>query len=205
MVPYSASIDAFNNAHTPKGLLTIRGGDHGSPVRPSGIAFSSVVRTTVGFFNRYLKDQSGGVADLASDVSKGSTTLTFAYQPGQNTQLTAPGSITRHRQATIEPTRNLVDGQTLRVHWKGFAPGLSVNILECSTSPPTAANDCDLHTAKLLQADPTGSGSLPFQIHTGSVGSGTCSASHPGCVVVVNEGGSEATSDSVIVPVSFAP
>jgi dienelactone hydrolase len=205
VVPYSSSIDAFNNAHAPKGLLTIRGGDHGSPVRPSGIAFPSVVRTTVGFFNRYLKDQTGGVADLASDLSKGSTTLTFAYQPKQNMQLTVPKSIARHRQATIEPSQSLVDGQTLRVHWGGFAPGVSVNILECSKSPPTAANDCDLQTAKLLQADPTGSGSLPFQIHTGTVGAGACSASHPGCVVVVNEGGSAATSASVIVPVSFAP
>jgi dienelactone hydrolase len=204
-VPYSSSIIAFNSAHAPKGLLTIRGGDHGSPVRASGIAFPSVVRTTVGFFNRYLKGQSGGVADLASDVSEGNTTLTFAYQPGQNVQLPVPGTIARHRAATVEPVQHLVDGQILRVDWKGFAPGVSVNVLECSKSPPTAADDCDLQTAKLLQADPTGSGSLQFPIHTGTVGAGTCSASHPGCVVVVNEGGSQATSASVIVPVSFAP
>jgi dienelactone hydrolase len=205
VVPYVSSIDAFNSAMAPKGLLTIEGGDHGSPVRQSGKAFASVVLTTVGFFDRYLKDQSGGVADLASDVRRGVTTLTFVYRSGQNIHLAAPRSITRYRQATLSPSRDLVDGQNLQVTWKGFAPGVSLNVLECSKSPPTAAGDCDLQTAKLLQADPNGFGTLPFQIHTGTVGSGMCSASHAGCVVVVNEGGSMAASSSVIIPVSFTP
>ena len=205
VVPYVSSIDAFNSAMAPKGLLTIDGGDHGSPVRQSGNAFASVVRTTVGFFGRYLKGHSGGVADLASDVSRGATTLTFVYRSGQKVHLAAPRSIARHRQATVTPSRDLVDGQNLQVAWKGFAPGVSLNVLECSTSPPTAASDCDLQTAKLLQADPNGFGTLPFQIHTGTVGTGTCSANHAGCVVVVNEGGSIAASSSVIIPVSFTP
>jgi len=204
VVPYVSSIDAFNSAMAPKGLLTIEGGDHGSPVRQNGKAFASVVRTTVGFFDRYLKAQSGGVTDLASDVSRSRTTLTFVYRAGQNVHLAAPRSISRHRQATVSPSGDLADGQSLQVTWKGFAPGVSVNVLECSKSPPTAAGDCDLQTAKLLQADPNGFGTLPFQIHSGTVGSGMCSASHPGCVVVVNEGGSMASSSSVIIPVSFA-
>jgi fermentation-respiration switch protein FrsA (DUF1100 family) len=205
VVPYSSSIDAFNGAGAPKGLLTVQGGDHGSPVRPTGKAFPSVVRTTVGFFDRYLKNQTEGVANLTSDVSKGATSLTFVFQPAQNVHLAVPPSIARHRQATLTPSQHLVDGQNLQVAWKGFAPGVAVNILQCSTSPPTAASDCDLQTAKLLQADPSGSGSLRFQIHTGTVGTGTCSASRPGCVVVVNEGVSLAPSALVIIPVSFAP
>ncbi|HLM96931.1 MAG TPA: neocarzinostatin apoprotein domain-containing protein [Acidimicrobiales bacterium] len=204
-VPYSASIDAFNSAKAPKGLLTIRGGDHDSPVRPTGKPFPSVVRTTVGFFDRYLKQQSTGVADLASDASRGATILAFEYRPGQHVYLAAPPTVARNRRATVSPSRGLVDGQTLQVTWNGYAPGVSVNVLECSKSPPTAAGDCDLQTAKLLQPDPKGYGSLAFAIHTGAVGTGTCSATHPGCVVVVNEGGSLAPTSSVITPVSFAP
>ena len=204
-VPYGASVDAFNSAVAPKGLLTIRGGDHGSPVLPTGKAFPSVVRTTVGFFDRYLKGQSTGAADLASDVSRGITTLTFAYRPGQHVHLAAPPVVTRDRRATVSPSRDLADGQTLQVTWSGYAPGVSVNVLECSKSPPTAAGDCDLQTAKLLQPDPNGYGSLAFVVHTGAVGTGMCSATQPGCVVVVNEGGSTAPTSSVITPVSFAP
>jgi hypothetical protein len=205
VVPYVSSIDAFNSAMPPKGLLTIQGGDHGSPVFQNGKAFQSVVNTTLGFFDRYLKGESGGLTDLASDVRKGVTKLTFVYRAEQNVHLAAPPSITRHRQATVTPSQALVDGQSLQVTWKGFAPGVALNVLECSTSPPTAANDCDLQTAKLFQPDPNGFGSLPFQIHAGTVGSGTCSASHPGCVVVVNEGGSMSSSSSAIIPIFFAP
>jgi len=204
-VPFGASVDAFDGAKAPKGLLTIRGGDHDSPVRPTGRAFPSVVSTTIGFFDRYLKGQSTGAADLASDATRGVTILAFEYRPGQHVFVAAPPTVTRNRQATVSPSRGLVDGQTLQVTWNGFAPGVSVNVLECSKSPPTAAGDCDLQTATLLQPDPKGYGSLAFEIHTGTVGTGVCSASHPGCVVVVNEGGSTAPSSSVITPISFAP
>jgi len=206
VVPYVSSIDAFNSAHPPKGLLTVVGGGHDSPVVPTGRAFPSVVRTTIGFFNHYLKGENNGDADLATDVTKGATTLTFVSDPEQDVHLSAPPTPSRHRRATVTPTQHLANGTTLHVTWSGFSPGVAINILQCSTSPPTQASDCDLHTAKLGQPDPRGSGSLRFTVHTGAVGSGICSAGlSKDCVVVVNEGGSLAATSSVISPVSFGP
>ena len=80
-----------------------------------------------------------------------------------------------------------------------------MNILECSKSPPTEATDCDLTAgrADILEKDPTGTGSLPFTVTTGPVGTGICDATHRGCVVVVNQGGSLAPAASAIVPITF--
>jgi hypothetical protein len=84
---------------------------------------------------------------------------------------------------------------------------VSVNVLECSKPvPPTQATDCDLTAgaADILEKDPTGTGSLPFTVTAGPVGSGLCGATHPGCVIVVNQGGSLSPSASAIVPISFS-
>jgi hypothetical protein len=105
--------------------------------------------------------------------------------------------------ATVTPSQGLHNAQSVTVSWSGYAPGVSVNILECSKSPPTQATDCDLHDADILHPDPTGTGSLSFTVTTGTVGSGVCDAAHTGCVVVINQGGSLVPSASVIVPISF--
>ena len=56
LVTYEASVDVFNEAKAPKGVLTIEEGDHGAPLDPSGAAFGTVVETTTDFFDAYLKD-----------------------------------------------------------------------------------------------------------------------------------------------------
>ena len=55
LVTYDASVDVFNDASAPKGLLTIDGGDHGAPLDPSGDGFEAIVATTTDFFDGYLK------------------------------------------------------------------------------------------------------------------------------------------------------
>jgi hypothetical protein len=205
-VPYVSSVDVFNRARAPKGLLTIIGGNHDSPVNPSGPAFADVVRTTIDFFDRYLKGQTAALTRLEHDARKPTTTLTFVARPGRAVLLPVPTTVASGTlQATVTPSQGLTDAQSVTVSWHGYAPGVSVNILECSKSPPTQATDCDLTAgqADILEADPTGTGSLPFTVTTGTVGSGVCDASHPGCVIVVNQGGSLAPSASAIVPISF--
>jgi hypothetical protein len=91
------------------------------------------------------------------------------------------------------------------VTWTGYTPGVSVNILQCSKSPPRSATDCDLHSAKLLQPDPTGTGTVTLVVRTTLTGAGPCDAAHPGCVIAVNQGGSLDASATVIIPISFAP
>jgi dienelactone hydrolase len=206
-VPYVSSVDVFNAANAPKGLLTVIGGDHGSPVSPAGPAFAGIVRTTIDFFDRYLKGDAAAASRLATDAQQGATTLTFDGSPGTQVTVPTPSTVaaSNHLQATAVPTQGLTDGQAVTVQWRGYAPGVSVNVLQCSKSPPTSATDCDLHSAKLLQPDPAGNGSVSLVVHTTLVGAGTCDAAHPGCVIAVNQGGSLSASATVIIPISFAP
>jgi len=202
-VPYVSSVDVFNAARAPKGLLTIIGGNHDSPVNPAGPAFADVVAATTDFFDRYLKGQAQALGRLQTSAEKGRTTLVFVAHPGRHVVLPVPTTVIGNLRATVTPTQNLTDGQTVTVAWSGYAPNVSVNVLQCSASPPTEATQCDLHGADILQPDPTGSGQVTLHVTTGAVGSGTCDATHPGCVIVVNEGGSLAPAASAIVPISF--
>jgi predicted dienelactone hydrolase len=208
-VPYVSSIDAFNGASAPKGLLTVEGGNHDSPVTPTERAFPSVVRTTVDFFDRYLKGEAAADGRLvggshAVDAERNATTLTFVAKPGTKARLPVPPTIARTLRATVSPTQGLSDGQVVTVSWEGFAPDIAVNILECSVVPPTTASDCNLQTATLLHPDPQGAGSLPFVVHTGLSGTGVCDATHPQCAVVINQGGSLSAAATVSTPISFA-
>jgi hypothetical protein len=209
-----SSIDAFNGASAPKGLLTVEGGNHDSPVTPTDTAFPSVVRTTIDFFDRYLKGEKPAVGRLVTTGGSGSqpadsqakaTKLIFVATPGTKATLPVPKTVKRNLRATVAPTKGLTDGQSVTISWEGFAPGVAVNILQCSVSPPTMASDCNLNTATVLHPDPQGSGSLQFVVHTGPSGSGTCDATHPGCVVVINQGGSLTPAATVARPISFAP
>jgi fermentation-respiration switch protein FrsA (DUF1100 family) len=202
-VPYVSSVDVFNAARAPKGLLTVTGGNHDSPVNPSGAAFGSVVRATTDFFDRYLRGTGPALGRLEHDARKGVTTLTFVAEPGRHVTLPVPKTVIGHLQATVTPTTGLSNGQAVTVSWTGYTPGQSVNVLECSKSPPTQATDCDLSNAVILHPDPTGTGSVSLSVVTGAVGSGVCDASHPGCTLVVNQGGSLDPSASVITPISF--
>ncbi|HEY7947221.1 MAG TPA: neocarzinostatin apoprotein domain-containing protein [Acidimicrobiales bacterium] len=203
-VPYVSSVDVFNAASTPKGLLTVKGGDHDSPVNPSGAAFPSVVAATTDFFDRYLRGETAALGRLQHDARRGLTILHFATQGGRSVKLPVPKTVVGHLQATVVPSTGLANGQAVTVSWQGYAPGVSLNVLECSKSPPTQATDCDLTNAAIGHADPTGAGSLSFAVTTGAVGSGVCDATHPGCVIVVNQGGSLEPSASAITPISFA-
>ncbi len=203
-VPYVSSVDVFNASHGPEGLLTIKGGEHDSPVNPSGPAFPSVVAATTDFFDRYLRGETAALDRLEHDARRGLTTLTFVSQRGRKVTLPVPKTVIGHLQATVTPSSGLANGQAVTVSWKGYAPGVSINVLECSKSPPTQATDCDLTNAALLHADPNGTGTLSFTVTTGAVGSGICDATHPGCVVVVNQGGSLQLSATAITPISFA-
>lgn len=202
-VPYASSIRVFNDAPAPKGLLTIDPGNHGSPVQPDP-GFDNVVRATTDFYDLYLKGDRGALDRLRADATSPVTKLVFVAGRGEHVTLPTPTTAPGHLRATVSPNGNLTDGATVLVSWVGYRPGVPLNVLQCSKSPPTGATDCDLHTAALSVRDPQGSGTLLFVVHTGAVGAGVCDAAHPRCAVVVNEGGSSVPSASVVVPVTFA-
>jgi fermentation-respiration switch protein FrsA (DUF1100 family) len=203
-VPYSSSVDAFNSAHPPKGLLTILGGGHGSPVDQTGPEFATIVDVTVSFFDLYLKHDAAARPVLQSSSPSSGTRLVFAFDAKHNLTLPVPKGPGGKLHASATPSQGLTDGETVTVVWSGYDPKSSLNIIECSSSLPTSANDCDLTTAKLLLADPKGAGSIPFVVHTGPIGTGTCDAAHDTCVIVVNQGGSTASSANTLLHISFA-
>ncbi|HXW34408.1 MAG TPA: neocarzinostatin apoprotein domain-containing protein [Acidimicrobiales bacterium] len=204
VVPYASSVEVFDAAQAPKGLLTIKGGGHGSPVDPSGPAFATVVSTTIAFFNAYLKGSTAAAQFLDRDPATRVTTLKFVSMKGESAYIPIPTTVTGHLRASVKPSSNLTDGEFVTVSYSGYQPGVSINVLQCSTSPPTQASDCDLHFAKVLQPDPTGRGSISLQVHTGTIGTGTCGPTGHNCVVAVNQGGSLQPSATVEVPISFA-
>ena len=68
VVPYAAGRRAFADAVAPKFFVTLLGADHGRPF-VGGIdpAAAVVVRTTLDFFDRYLRARDDGLARLRRD------------------------------------------------------------------------------------------------------------------------------------------
>ena len=195
----------FDYAKSPKGLVTITDGDHGAPVKVAGPAGSSVVRTTTDFFDAYLEGNRVARKRIASDGEQGVTSVRFVSKPGATVRIATQPKQVRDLKATVTPRTGLTNGQVVTVKWSGFTPGATINIVQCSSHVPGDATACDLKTGKILQPNPTGSGSLPLDIVVGPVGNGICDAAHPVCDVVVNDGGSLDPAASLRIRIKFAP
>lgn len=199
-VPYNEAVEVFNRARGPKGLLTIKGGDHGSAAGPS------VYRPTTDFFAVYLKGNAAARNHLPGD-GQGVDKMLYISKPGSTeTASTLPTpKLDLHAKAT--PSTNLTDGQAVTVTWRGYTPGKAITILECSPGDRQLSNSaaCDFTHADLLQPNPTGEGSLTLQISKGKVGTGICDASHKGCFILVDNASSTDPTKNVFLPISFAP
>jgi dienelactone hydrolase len=204
-IAYDASVEVFNRAKSPKGLVTITDGDHGAPVSASGPAFASVVRTTTDFFDAYLEGNRPSLERIASDGDPGVTSVRFVSKPGARVTIATQPKQIRALAATVTPRTGLTNGQVVTVKWSGYTPGATINIVQCSSHVPGDAAACDIKAGKILQPNPTGSGSLPLDIVVGPVGTGICDATHPACDVVVNDGGSLDPAASLRIRIKFAP
>lgn len=99
-VPYQAGRNAYTAAQSPKFLLTFIGAGHVSPFlggdNPQAVALK---KATVDFWNRYLKGDKQGLAQLRTDASvPGATTLeeqlgaaSPARTPASTTATSRPG------------------------------------------------------------------------------------------------------------------
>ena len=72
LLPYVGGRRIYANAEEPKFLLTILGGDHGSPYsgRTDAAGAAVVVAATIDFFDAYLKGRPDGVSRLRADTDK---------------------------------------------------------------------------------------------------------------------------------------
>jgi hypothetical protein len=204
LVPYDASVDVFNRARSPKGLVTIPGGDHGAPIAPTGPAFESIVAATTDFFDGYVKGDRPARRRIAGHAEEGVTEIRFVTKRGKKVTIPTTPREQRDLKATVTPRRDLVNGQHVTVEWSGFTPGKTINIVQCSSKVNGDAAACDLQTGYILQPNPTGEGSIELPIVTGTVGTGVCDAEHE-CDIVINDAGSLDPDASVRVTVTFAP
>ena len=204
-LPYREAIVMFNDARGPKGLLTIEGGSHADAAGNSASSATSVYRSTTDFFSAYLRGSRAALARLPTDARRGVTTLHFDPQPGSSETIATLPVPELHLRASVQPTKDLVNGQVVTVRWSGYTPGTVVNVLECVAGhlSSKSASACSLTHARVLVLDPTGRGSLQLEMVEGPVGTGVCDARHPGCVVVVNDASSTDPGASVEIPVSF--
>jgi fermentation-respiration switch protein FrsA (DUF1100 family) len=206
LVPYRSAVLVFDQARGPKGLLTIRGGSHQSAAGLSPSSGDEVVRTTTDFLDTYLRHDTATIARIRVDGAGSVTSVTFDATAGSSSRLPVPPAPVVHLHAQVTPDSGLTGGKTVTVRWSGYTPGKVVNVLECSKVDIAAANSsgCDFSNAKILRPDPTGSGSLTMQVVEGAVGDGTCDASS-GCSIIVNNSSSTDPSQTVVLPISFAP
>jgi predicted esterase len=206
LIPYSGAVAVFNGARGPKGLLSIKGGDHESAAALSATSAPGVLRTSTDFFDKYLRGDHAALVDLATAGQRGATTMRFDAKPGSTATITTLPPPKLNLRASVTPSTNLTNGETVIVRWNGYTAGKVVNILECNASNIhlTSSAGCSFTHARILTPDPTGHGTQTLQIVEGPVGNGTCDTAHPGCYVAVNNASSTAPDASVKVTISFA-
>ena len=205
LLPYTLAIGMFNAARGPKGLVTVEGGDHESAAGLVASSSSSVLRATTDFFSAYLGNDRTALAHIAGDGQRGVTAVRFAPKHGSTATIPLPPTPKRDLHAAAAPSTDLMDGQEVTVRWSGYTPGKVVNILQCAPTvvQSNSSSACDFANAKILTPDPAGHGSVQLKVVTGTVGSGVCNSSHPGCLIVVNDASSTAPTASVRIPISF--
>ncbi len=206
LIPYRDAVIVFDQARGPKALLTVHGGGHESAAAAEPASSTSVLRSTVDFFDAYLRHDGAAERRLPHDVRPGVTSLDYSPATGARTQLAVPALPAVHLEASVTPSTGLHDGETVTVRWSGYTAGKVVNLLECSHVDLATASSsgCDFSNARILHIDPTGRGSLTMKVATGAVGDGVCDASHS-CFVIVNDDSATAPSFSREVPITFAP
>ena len=204
LIAYNQAVDVFNQLDPPKGLLTLDHSDHTGWLVPTDPAFDVVVHATLDFLDAELRGDRAALARLPDDQVPGVATMHWAGdESAVVTVETAPQPAT-NRMASLSSGDGLRDGQTVTVTWSGFLPGKAVNIVQSAGNGPNGAAACDITGGRILQADPTGEGSLDLVVHTGAVGTGVCDASTP-CTIVINDAGLQDEHASIRIPITFAP
>lgn len=205
LIPFEESVRVFNAVEAAKGIVTLNDIGHTEFLVPSGHGFDSVANSIVDFFRVHLRNDP--IAEdrlLAGTVYDTVAELLYSATGGADVSLPLPPPIT-NRVASVDPSINLIDGQSVTVAWRNFIAGNTINIVQCSQGGTGGNEVCSFDNAQILQPNPTGEGSLQLQVLTGNVGSGVCDASTDDCVVVINDGGLLGEEATLRIPISFRP
>jgi dienelactone hydrolase len=204
LVSYANAPDIYNRLVGPKGLLTIEGGDHGSWFDEDGEGHAGVVAATTDFWLAHLTGDEDARARLnAGETGEDGVTLVYEAEAGAPTTVPT-ATIAVDRQVSADTTSGLTDGQVVTVTWSGFIPGGTINVVQCSAGGTGGAGFCDLTIGHILQANPTGAGSIGLEIIVGAVGEGTCGPGVTDCVIIVNDSGLTEPDATILLPLEFA-
>ncbi len=198
---YDAAVSMFNRAAGPKGLLTLEGEDHGGWFADDHLA--GVVEATTDFLAAELRGDEAALERLA-DFDVADMALAWVAEEGSTVTIPTIPRPETNRMATVTPTDDLTDGQSVTVTWEGFLPDGTINIVQCvgdGESGGSAA--CDLTDAYILQPNPTGEGATQIDIVVGPVGTGVCDGAHP-CTIVVNDSALQDDAAIIRIPITFA-
>jgi hypothetical protein len=107
-------------------------------------------------------------------------------------------------QATVTPSSNLTNRDTVTVSWTGGPPGALLNIFQCAQPPSTHTCAVGDGVMNVVNGS-TGDGKAPITVRTGPIGDGGAQCPGPAndCVIVINVGGSEAPDANFVLPISF--
>lgn len=202
-IDYNQTVETFNDASTPKALLTLARADHSNWLITTNEAFDVAARATIDFLDAYLRDDQSAVERLPSDEAPPLATMHFARNAGSASPVATVPAAQTDRRASISADTALRDGQVVTVTWSGFLPGKTVNVLQCVGDGRGGTASCGIAAGHVLVADPTGSGSIDLTVHTGAFANGVCDATHP-CTVLVNDSGLLDEDASRRFPVTFA-
>lgn len=203
MVSYNQTVDTFNQAATPKALLTLTQADHADWLVPTGEDFAVAARATTDFLDAYLRGDRSAVGRIAKDQSPPTAVMHFAPDAASETAVPTVPMPETDRKATVSADTDLHDGQVVTVTWSGFLPGKTVNVLQCVGDGRGGTASCGIGEGHVLIPDPSGSGSVDLTIHTGAFANGVCDAQHP-CTILVNDSGLLDPDAFVYFPVTFA-
>lgn len=202
-VAHESAVRVFNELDDTKGFLSLPEVDHTEFLAPGGRGFDATVVTVPDFFRSQLQGDEAAAERLATEEVPGGMVLHWATEdPSEVTLPTLPAP---DRQASVDPTEGLTDGQLVTVSWENFSAGQVVNVVQCSQGGRGGNDVCDLTQGQILVPNPTGSGSLELEVIVGAVGSGTCDATTDDCVIVVNDAGLPDEDATIRIPISFAP
>jgi dienelactone hydrolase len=203
LVSYSNAVSIYNKLESPKGLLTLKGGDHGSMFAPAEPSFEDVATATTDFWLAHLRDDPEALQHLDGIGETEASDLRWAG-PGDALDVIPTTTIAGiDRQVSANPTSALSGGDVVTVSWSGFTSDGTINVVQCSEGGDDGAGFCDLTLGRILIPNPSGSGSLELEIVVGAVGDGECGAGIDDCVVVVNDSGLSDEDATIRIPVSF--
>ncbi len=206
LVAYANGVTLYNELTGPKGLFTMEGGHHSAMFLPDDPNYAEALAAATDFFRAHLLlDDAAALARLEAspDGDSGYPNLRFSPAGADPDVIPTTTVAGIDRQASVDATTDLADGQVVTVTWSGFTPDGVVNVVQCSAEGE-GANFCDLSAARILIPNPTGSGSVDLEILVGAVGEGTCVSGFDGCVIAVNDSGLTEPEATIYIPLQFA-